>query len=140
MAVQLIAYLSFRDNAREAMEFYRSVFGGTLEVSTFADFHASEEVAEQDKVMHAALTTPYGLTLFGSDTPNAMELTAGSSISLALTGDPEDDAVLRGYFDGLAAAGTVTMPLDVAPWGDTFGMVTDTFGTAWMVSIAQPTG
>ncbi len=140
MAVQLIAYLSFRDNAREVMEFYRSVFGGELSISTFAEFHASEEVAEQDKVMHAALTTPNGLTIFASDTPNAMEYHEGSSISLSLGGAAEDEAVLRGYFDKLAAQGTVVMPLELAPWGDVFGMVTDKFGTSWMVSIGTMGG
>ncbi len=136
MPAQLIPYLSFRDNAREAMEFYRSVFGGELAVTPFAEFHASEDPAEQDKVMHSALTAPNGLTLFASDTPNSMDVPSGSSISLSLSGGPDDDGVLRGYWDKLSDGGTVVMPLDVAPWGDTFGMVTDRFGTAWMVSIS----
>ena len=140
MAVQLISYLSFRDNAREAMEFYRSVFGGDLAVTTFADFHAGEDLAEPDLVMHSALTTPNGLTLFASDTPRAVALPDGSLVSLSLSGGPEDEATLRGYWDGLAAGATVAMPLDVAPWGDTFGMLTDRFGTAWRVSIAPAAG
>jgi len=56
MATLLNPYLAFRDTAREAMEFYRTVFGGELTVSTFADFHASDDPAEQDKVMHSMLT------------------------------------------------------------------------------------
>lgn len=140
MTVQLIAYLSFRDNAREAMEFYRSVFGGELTVTPFAEFHASEDPAEQDKVMHSALTTPDGLTLFASDTPNSMDVPSGSSISLSLSGGPEDESLLREYWEKLSEGGVVVMPLDVAPWGDIFGMVTDRFGTAWMISIGMAAG
>jgi PhnB protein len=60
MSIMLNPYLSFRDNAREAMQFYQSVFGGELAISTFAEFHASEDPAEQDKVMHGMLTTDTG--------------------------------------------------------------------------------
>ena len=73
MAVQLNPHLSFRDSAREAMDFYQSVFGGDLTVSTFAEFHASDDPSEQDKVMHAQLETPDGLVLMAADTPNGMD-------------------------------------------------------------------
>jgi len=134
MAVQLNPYLSFRDNARQAMEFYRSVFGGELNVSTFGDFQASQDPAEQDKVMHAQLTADHGLVLMGSDTPAHMEYTTGTNYSVSLSGD--DEATLRGYWDKLSADATVTVPLDKAPWGDTFGMCVDKFGVSWLVNIA----
>ena len=73
MSVRLNPYLGFRDDAREAMTFYRSVLGGELTISTFADFHASEDPAEQDKVMHSQLETPDGLVLMGADTPSGMD-------------------------------------------------------------------
>jgi len=136
MAVQLNPYLSFRDNARQAMEFYRSVFGGELTVSTFGDFQASQDPAEQDKVMHAQLTADHGLVLMGSDTPADMEYTTGTNYSVSLSGD--DEATLRGYWDKLSADATVTVPLDKAPWGDTFGMCVDKFGVSWLVNIAGP--
>lgn len=133
MGTQLNPYLSFRGNAMEAMEFYRSVFGGELTSSTFADFHATEDPAEKDKVMHARLATPGGLTLMASDTPDQMEYTPGSSISISLSG--EDEAELRRSWEGLTKGGTVIVPLGPAPWGDTFGMCTDKFGVNWMVDI-----
>ena len=133
MGIQLNPYLSFRDNAREAMGFYRSVFGGELTSSTFGEFHASDDPAEQDKIMHSTLTAPGGLTLMASDTPNRMEYTAGNNYSISLSGD--DEAALRGYWEKLSAGGTVTMPLNPAPWGDTFGMCTDRFGVSWLVNI-----
>jgi len=136
MSTRLNPYLSFRDAASEAMVFYQSVFGGELTRSTFADFGASEDPAEQDKIMHSMLTTDNGLVLMASDTPNSMEYTPGTNYSVSLSG--EDDAELRGYWEKLSADSTITMPLDRAPWGDTFGMCVDKFGVSWLVNIAGP--
>jgi PhnB protein len=116
------------------MELYQSVFGGELTLNTFAELHASEDPAEQDKIMHAMLVTDDGLVLMASDTPNSMEYTPGDNFSVSLSG--EDEAELRGYWKGLCDGGTVTMPLERAPWGDTFGMCVDRFGVRWMVNIA----
>ena len=134
MATKLNPYLNFRDTTREAMEFYRTVFGGELTMSTFAEFQASQDPAEQDKIMHAQLVSPSGLTLMASDTPNAMEYTPGNNYSVSLSGD--DESELRGYWDKLSDGGTVVMPLDKAPWGDAFGMCADRFGVSWLVNIA----
>ncbi|ALV43546.1 MULTISPECIES: VOC family protein [Pseudarthrobacter] len=137
MPTTLNPYLGFRENAREAMTFYQSVFGGDLALSTFGEFHASEDPAEADKIMHGMLTASNGLVLMGADTPNGMDLATGSSISVSLSGD--DEAELRGYWEKLSAdGGTVTVPLEPAPWGDIFGMCTDRFGTAWLVNVNNP--
>lgn len=134
MTTRLNPYLSFRDNARDAMEFYRDVFGGELVTSTFADLHASQDPAEDHLVMHSQLESPTGLTLMASDTPARMEFNPGNTFSISLSGD--DDAELRGYWEKLSDGGAVSMPLEKAPWGDTFGMCTDKFGVAWLVNIA----
>ena len=118
------------------MDLYESVFGGTVTRSTFAEFHASEDPAEGDKIMHSALTTESGMVLMASDTPNSMELAPGSTISVSLSGD--DEAELTGYFEKLSAGGTVVQPLAKAPWGDSFGMLVDPFGVNWLVNIAGP--
>lgn len=133
MATRLNPYLSFRDQAREAMEFYRSVFGGELHVNTFGDM--AHDPSEANQVMHAMLEAPGGMTLMASDTPSGMEVPEGSSISISLSGD--DEAELRGYYDKLSESGTVMVPLEKAPWGDHFGMCTDRFGVRWMVNIAS---
>jgi PhnB protein len=137
MTVRLNPYLSFRDSAREAMTFYQSVLGGELTVSTFADFQASDDPAEQDKVMHSHLETPDGLVLMGADTPEGMEYQQQAGVSVSLSGD--DEARLRGYWDRLSEGGTVTMPFEKAPWGATFGMCVDRFGTSWMVNAGGET-
>jgi PhnB protein len=137
MTVRLNPYLSFNGNAREAMEFYQSVFGGDLDVSTFADAGGmGVPDDEQSKVMHAMLDVPGVLTLMGSDSPSHMGYQAPAGTSISLSGD--DDATLRGWWDGLTADGKVTVPLEVAPWGDAFGMATDKYGIDWMVNIAGP--
>lgn len=137
MGVQLNPYLSFRDNAREALGFYQSVFGGELTTSTFGEFHASDDPAEQDKIMHGQLTAGNGMVLMAADTPNRMEYRPGNNFSVSLSGD--DESLLRGYWDKLSQGGTVAMPLEKAPWGDTFGMCTDRFGIQWLVNIS-PSG
>ena len=134
MTSRLNPYIGFKDNAREAMEFYQSVLGGELTVSTFGEFGQQGEGS--DGVMHAQLETPSGYTIMASDTPPSMEYRGGSSISISLSGDDTDE--LRRYWDGLAEGGSVSVPLEKQMWGDTFGMVTDRFGVDWMVNIAGP--
>jgi len=133
MATTLNPYLSFRDSAREAMTHYHSVFGGDLAMSTYGEFHASEDPAETDKIMHAQLTGDNGIVLMGSDTPNSMDYQSGTSFSVSLSG--EDDVELRRYWDALSEGGTIAMPLEQAPWGDSFGQFTDRFGVNWLVNI-----
>ncbi|CAN7236057.1 VOC family protein [Knoellia sp. LjRoot47] len=135
MATTLNPYIQFKDNAREAMEFYKDVFGGELTVSTFGDFGGGdpEHQAPADGVMHAQLEAPGGLTLMASDTPPGMEHSAGSQIAISLSGDGDE---LRGYWDRLSDGGQVQVPLEKQMWGDEFGMCADKFGIGWMVNIA----
>lgn len=133
MPSQMNPYLSFRDNAREAMDFYQSVFGGTLERSTFGEMNMADDPAEANKIMHSSLTTDNGFVLMASDTPSSMNLDEGSSYSISLSGDNGEE--LRRYWDRLLDGGQMDLPLEKAPWGDLFGMLTDKFGTSWMISI-----
>src|SRR5215831_10819568 len=108
MSSRLNPYISFAGNARQAMEFYQSVFGGELRVSTFGDYGQSDQ-PYADKVMHAQLDTDHGMTIMASDTPPGMkDVTVGNNIVVSLSGD---DEFLRDYWDKLASAGTVSMPL-----------------------------
>lgn len=133
MTTRLNPYLNFPGTAREAMSFYESVFGGKLEVMTFADAGA-EGVPDPNQVMHAMLETPSGYTLMASDLPPGMEHQQGNNINVSLSGDDADE--LRRYWDALSADGTVIMPLERQMWGDDFGSCTDRFGIHWMVNIA----
>jgi PhnB protein len=135
VAARLNPYLNFTDNTREAMEFYRDVFGGELSMNTFGEFGAAGTPLENN-IMHAMLETPAGFTLMASDLPPGMQVQQGDSIKISLSGDDADQ--LRGYFDRLSDGGTVATPLEPQMWGDVFGMCVDRFGITWMVNIATP--
>ena len=134
MGTKLNPYINFKDNTRAAMEFYKSVFGGKLTISTFKEFQVSEDSSEGDKIMHSELETENGLIFMAADTPNHMEYRPGTNFSMSLSG--EDQAELTTYFEKLAVGGTIVEPLTQAPWGDTFGMLNDQFGITWLVNIA----
>lgn len=135
MASILNPYLSFDGNARQAMEFYKEVFGGELRLNTFGD--AGHPGAEgSDKIMHGMLTTTDGFTLMGADMPPGMEHAPGNTFAVSVSG--EDERALRGYWDRLSGGGSVSVPLEKQMWGDVFGMCTDRFGIPWMVNINQP--
>jgi PhnB protein len=137
MASRLNPYISYDGTARQAMEFYKGVFGGELTLSTYGESGMGEGLAG-DKIMHAQLETPAGYTLMASDTPPGMDHRPGTNMSVSLSGDDADE--LRGYFEKLADGGQVTMPLEKQMWGDEFGMCIDRFGVAWMANISQPAG
>ncbi|MCU1666348.1 MAG: hypothetical protein JWR58_6413 [Pseudonocardia sp.] len=133
MTTKLTPYLNFREGTRGAMEFYRSVFGGDLTVNTFGDTPGMGlDEAEKDKVLHSMLVVGPDMTLMAADVPDAMPIGANGTMTLS----GEDETQLRRYWDKLSAGGTVGVPLEKAPWGDSFGMCTDRFGVAWMVNIA----
>ncbi len=135
MVSRLNPYISFDGNAREAMEHYKQVFGGTLALNTFGEL-GSPDPASADKIMHGQLETESGFTLMGADTPPGEGHRSGNNIAVSLSGDDAEE--LRGYFEKLSDGGTVTVPLEKQMWGDEFGMCQDRFGIAWMVNIGQP--
>src|SRR5262245_14546226 len=101
MPSTLNPYLSFKDDARQAMEFYQTVFGGKLSVSTFKEFHASQDPTEDEKIMHSTLEADNGIVFMASDTPSQMEYRPGTNMSMSLSGDNE--AELSGYFKKLSS-------------------------------------
>jgi PhnB protein len=132
MPSTLNPYIHLSNNAREALDFYKSVFGGDVQVMPFGDM--AHDPSERDSVMHGQLNAPNGFVLMASDTPASMRGQPGSNMTISLSGD--DESELRGYWDKLSAGGNVSVPLEKAPWGDSFGMLTDRFGTPWMVNIS----
>ena len=138
MTSRLNPYISFKDNARQALEFYRSVFGGSLSVMTFGEM-GMPDAPEADRIMHGMLETDSGYTLMAADTPPGMEHNPGNNVAVSLSGDDGDE--LRGYWEQLSSGGTVSVPLEKQMWGDEFGMCEDQFGVTWLVNIAgEPQG
>ena len=131
-------YIFFNGQAKEAMEFYKSIFGGNLEIQTMGEVpdEIRQEAGNPDpsRVMHAKLEAD-GFTLFASDSAKASDKSA--KVELSLMGD--DAEKLKKFFEGLSAGGKVNMPLSKQFWGDEFGMVTDKYGVDWMVNINSTT-
>lgn len=134
MNSRLNPYINFADTARQAMTFYQEVFGGELTLDTFEEYGMSEDPADADRIMHAALTTDNGTTIMAADTPRSLPAPMpGATMSLSLSGT--DEAELRGYWDKLSDGGKITMQLAPQIWGDVFGMCVDKFGIHWMINI-----
>jgi PhnB protein len=133
--VQLNPYIFFKGNAKEAMEFYQSVFGGDLTVQKVGEVPADAlpPGANKDHVMHAALRGG-AVTMMAADSDKASP--EAKKIELSIGG--KDEAQLRAIFDKLSAGGKVSMPLKKQFWGDIFGQVTDKYGIDWMVNVTMP--
>jgi PhnB protein len=132
---RLNPYVSFDGNAREAMEFYKSVLGGTLTLNTYGEL-GGQDVPHPDRIMHGQLDSELGFILMGADHPPGEEHKPGNTMTVSLSGDDGDK--LRDYWGKLSDGGTVSVPLEKQMWGDDFGMCEDRFGTTWMVNIGQP--
>jgi PhnB protein len=135
MGSRLNPYLNFNGTARQAMEFYASVFGGSLTLNTFAQFGAKDS-PDAERIMHGMLETGAGYTIMGADITSDMEYHPMAGFSVSLSGDDAD--ALRGYWEKLSASGVTTMPMQKQAWGDEFGMCVDEFGVSWLVNITQP--
>ena len=134
MASRLNPYISFDGNARQAMDFYKSVFGGSVALNTFGE-SGGQDSSNADKIMHSMLETDSGFTLMCADTPPGMEHNPGTNIAVSLSGDDANE--LRGYWEKLSDGGTVLVALEKQMWGDEFGMCLDQFGVNWMVNISE---
>ena len=135
MVTRLNPYITFAGNAREALEFYQSVFGGELDISPWGDMPDMPGNSPQmhDKVMHGMLTVSDGVTIMAADMPDSSG-PQGSPISVSLSG--EDEAQLSGWWQKLSDGAEITAPFEKAPWGDTFGQLNDRFGVNWMINVA----
>jgi PhnB protein len=135
MSMRLNPYIQFGTNAAEALDFYKSVFGGESTLSYFKEY--GTEGADGDLVMHGQLETDAGFTIMGADSPSFMTApAAASNITVSLSGDDGD--TLRGYWQSLSDGANVTTPLEKQMWGDEFGQLTDKYGVGWLVNISQP--
>ena len=135
--MQLIPYLSFDGQAREAFDFYREVLGGEITFRmTYGESPMAAEMpsGSHDRVMHSALETA-GAVLMGADAPAHCERShAGSCVSIHL----EEPAEAERIFAALSAGGSIEMPIQETFWSKRFGMLTDRYGKPWMVNCKQP--
>ena len=130
---QIEPYLAFNGNCEEAMNFYKSVLGGELEVSHFSDYAKPGEKSPEG-VMHSSLKAG-GLSFMASDGMPGKKVVFGDSVSMSIAGT--DEPALTKIFNGLSKGGKVTIPLAKQMWGDVFGMFDDKFGIHWLVNIGK---
>lgn len=130
--INLDVYLFFKGNCREAMEFYKSIFGGEVNYTTYGEASVPDMEGDEDWIMHASLDGG-AVKLMASDTAQASPQTKKVSLSLGGTDEPK----MREIFENLSAGGQISQPLEKAPWGDIFGSFVDKFGVDWMMNIAS---
>jgi PhnB protein len=123
-------YLNFPGTCAEAFRFYQSTLGGELEIMTHGDAPMEATPENRDLVMHACLKVGDAV-LMASDAPAGMFSKAqGTWVSVSVEGVDEAERIFRAFAEG----GEVAMPIAETFWSPRFGMVTDRFGTPWMVN------
>jgi PhnB protein len=134
VTITTTTHLNFRGDAREALAFYRSVFGGHLAAVTYADAHAVTEPAEADQIMWGQVTSDAGFRVMAYDVPSHTRHEPGV-IPVFVSVRGTDVGELRGYWDRLADGATVQVPLAEAQWSPLYGMLTDRFGVTWVLDV-----
>ncbi|MEA2664181.1 MAG: PhnB protein [Candidatus Eremiobacteraeota bacterium] len=135
MATALTPYIFFYGRCEEALEFYKGVFGGGYEMMRVSETPVASQMPPDsgNRVMHASFSAD-GISFMASDGQGVKPVDPDAgNISLGLSFD--DGARGERVFAALAAGGKVGMPIDAAFWGGRFGMVTDKFGSEWMVTL-----
>lgn len=133
---QAIVYLNFDGNASEAMNFYKDALGGSLELQKVKESPMALQLPEtvQDQVLHGCLTSA-GIIIMASDMCGMGSMQNGNSVHICLNCDSEGQ--INTFFNNLSANATIKEPLSLAPWGATFGMLTDQFGKHWMFNYTR---
>lgn len=149
MSIITTTHLNFRGTARQALEFYRSVFGGEVSIATYGDFGMPAGVPGADKVVFGRLETADGLRLMAYDIPGAVEaevaVTAGSTRrenGVTITDRPFFQSLQASSLDELSAIwaalaedAEIVEPLAASAWSAEFGMLTDRFGVTWVLDV-----
>jgi len=135
MSINTVTHINLRGEARAALEFYQSVFGGNLVVVTYADAHNVQNAAEADQIMWGEVASEGGFHVMAYDVPSATAFSPGE-IPYFVSVRGTEAAEITGYWDRLRAHGTVKAPLAPAGFSPLYGMVTDQFGVTWVLDVA----
>ncbi len=135
MSVLTTPHLNFRGQARDALSFYQSVFGGDLTVVTYADAHNITADDEADQVMWGQVESPEGLRVMAYDVPSHAPWEPGV-IPVFVSVRGTDTAELTAYWEKLSDGANVVVPLGPARWAPLYGMLRDKFGITWVLDIA----
>ncbi|MFY1652504.1 VOC family protein [Solwaraspora sp. WMMB762] len=137
MSITTTTHLNFRGEARAALEFYRSVFGGDLVAVTYADLGAAQDESEADQVIWGQVRADNGFHVMAYDVPGRLAYSPGeNAYFVSVRGETVEE--VTGYWDKLADGATVVVPLGPAGWAPAYGMLRDRFGVVWVVDVAAP--
>ncbi|MET8118617.1 VOC family protein [Micromonospora sp. NPDC005189] len=135
MSINTVAHINLRGNARAALEFYRSVFGGDLVAVTYADAHNVQNPDEADQIMWGQVTSTEGFQIMAYDVPSVRPWSQGESpFFVSVRGRDADE--VTGYWKKLSEGSTVVVDLAPAGWAPLYGMLTDPFGITWVLDVA----
>lgn len=135
MSINTVTHLNLRGNARAALEFYRSVFGGDVLVVTYQDAGSVANPDEADQVMWGQVISPDGFQVMAYDVPASMPWSPGENpFFVSVRG--KDAAEIAAYWANLSDGGTVVQALAPAGWAPLYGMLTDQFGVTWVLDVA----
>ncbi len=149
MTIKTTTHLNFHGDARAALEFYQSVFGGQTVIATYGDFGMPKDAPGADNVVFGQVETADGFRVMAYDTPGqAAAAPAGSTRregGVTLTDQPFFVSVrgetldeIQAYWDKLSARASIVEPLAASAWSPGFGMLTDGFGVTWILDVAAP--
>jgi PhnB protein len=130
-------YLHFQDNCNEAMQFYRELFGGELDIMRIGESPAKEHFPEElyDQILHATLNNG-AFNIMASDMCGQGDLMQGNSVELSLDCDSKEE--IEHLYQKLSEGGQVVQQLAPQFWGSLFAMVIDRYGVRWMLSLEKP--
>jgi PhnB protein len=135
MSVTTTTHLNFRGNAREALTFYQSVFGGQTVLLSYADAHNVSDPAEAEQIMWGQVQAPNGFHVMAYDVPGNQSYSPGDKpVFVSVRGTDQDE--LTTFWKGLSEGATVLQDLGPAGWSPLYGMVKDRFGVTWVLDIA----
>ncbi|MEU6828362.1 VOC family protein [Nocardia beijingensis] len=129
-------HLNFRGDARAALEFYRSVFGGHLAVVTYRDAGNVQDAPEADQIMWGEVRADNGFHVMAYDVPAAMGYDQGeNAFFVSVRGATVEE--VSGYWEELTAGATIVVPMGPANWAPAFGMLRDRFGVVWVLDVVS---
>lgn len=139
MTVNAVTHLNFRGDARDALEFYQSVFGGEIAAITYRDAHNVHDPDEADQLMWGQVVSHAGFRIMAYDVPSSAAWDPGI-IPVYVSVRGADSAEISHYWEKLADGSTVVAPLSPAQWAPLYGMLTDRFGVTWVLDVEVPWG
>jgi PhnB protein len=132
---EVVTYLTFDGNCRQAMTFYQKCLGAELLLHPFSEMPGNHPPEAKDRIMHARLSKGSTL-LMASDTMPGVPLRQGNNFSISIQCESAHE--IDTLFAALSQGGKVTMPLQDQFWGARFGMLQDQFGIQWMLNFEHP--